>query len=88
MIGMSKSTEVSSDIKLIDFGMAKKYLDKDGKHVECQSLAYFQGNRIFASSHAMFMKTTSRKDDLISLYYLIVFLVDNSLPFINVSRNQ
>ena len=26
--------------------------------------------------------STSRKDDLISLYYLIIFLIEDSLPFI------
>ena len=29
----------------------------------------------------MSMKTTSRKDDLISLYYLISYLIDGNLPF-------
>ena len=30
----------------------------------------------------MNMYTTSRKDDLVSLYYLIVYIIDGDLPFL------
>jgi len=30
----------------------------------------------------MDMKTTSRKDDLISLYYLLIYLIEDDLPFL------
>ena len=81
MIGMS-SSDVCSDVKLIDFGMAKKFLDTSGNHLKCEDLLFFEGNRMFASHNAMSLKTTSRKDDLISLSYLIIYLNDGTLPFI------
>ena len=52
MIGMSRSTEVSSDIKLIDFGLAKPYLDPDGKHIEREKVDKFAGNFLFSSPNA------------------------------------
>ena len=81
MIG-SSSSDVYSDVKLIDFGMAKKYLDKFENHVKCEDLPFFEGNKVFASHNALSLKTTSRKDDLISLSYLIIYLIDGALPFI------
>ena len=34
----------------------------------------FKGNLMFSSSHAMDFKTTSRRDDVISLFYFLVYL--------------
>ena len=39
----------------------------------------FQGNTLFASERQMSCKKTSRKDDLISLFYLLIFMLNNSL---------
>ena len=82
MIGMPSNSN-SSDIKLIDFGIATEYLDKERNHIKCQELKYFEGTTAFSSYNALNFKTTSRKDDMISLYYIIVYTIQGTLPFIN-----
>jgi hypothetical protein len=60
---------------LVDFGLASKFLDKNGKHIPKGSLSMFKGNMLFASYNQMNFGTTSRKDDLISLYYILIYLL-------------
>ena len=64
---------------LIDFGFAAKYMDKDGNHIEQgkKEDSRFQGNITFASKHQMDFKITSRRDDLISLCYLLFYVLNN-----------
>ena len=68
---------------MIDFGLAKKYLDASGKHVPIAKEQVFSGNMIFASKNAFNMVTQSRRDDLISLCYFMIYLVDGDLDFLD-----
>lgn len=69
-------------IKLIDFGISKTYLDENGDHVEEKSENLFKGNFIFASVNAFNFTTLSRRDDFISLCYLLIYMVDDGTsPF-------
>ena len=43
---------------------------------------FFQGNLIFASKHCFNLVTHSRRDDLISLAYLLLYLIDGDLAFL------
>jgi len=69
-------------IRIIDFGLAKKYVDANGQHIQQTGEKLFQGNMIFASKNAFNMKTQSRRDDLISLCYFLLYLVDGDLTFL------
>ena len=59
-----------------------------------ENVEVFRGNMIFASVNLFKFKITSRRDDLISLMFMLVFLFnDGHLPFINdeqdtMPRNQ
>ena len=70
------------EIRLIDFGISKKYLDEHGNHIQKSNESIFRGNMIFSSINAFNFETLSRRDDLISLCYLLVFILDGDLPFI------
>ena len=60
---------------LIDFGMSEKYTDQDQDSV-------FQGNLLFASLDKLNFKKTTRKDDLVSLAYMMMFLTCNhEMPY-------
>ena len=89
MIGES-SVEDSwfSDLRLIDFGLCTDYKDGSGQHIKESASGSFTGNFAFASSDQMHFKTTSRRDDLISLSYLLVHLVDGTLPFLNMRKDK
>lgn len=68
--------------RLIDFGLAKKFLQEDGSHIPLKKEKLFQGNLIFASVNTFNMITHSRRDDLISLCYFMLYLVDGDLAFL------
>lgn len=65
-----------ASIHLIDFGCSIKFQDRDGKHLEQKQIEKFRGNILFASANQMQRKQTSRRDDLISLCYLLVYLIN------------
>ena len=75
MIGSADPRDKSSDIKLIDFGLAEKYLDKNGDHIERTEVDEFRGNILFGSHNTMSFHTSTRKNDLISLSYLLIFII-------------
>jgi len=53
MVGYPKSVRGHEDhlykIKMIDFGLAQKFVDANGKHIPAVKERFFQGNLIFAS---------------------------------------
>jgi serine/threonine protein kinase len=63
-------------IKIIDFGMATKYIDNNGVHKPMHQMKEFKGNLIFASTSVVSFNRPSRKDDLISLSYFLLFLLN------------
>ena len=69
-------------IRLIDFGLCKKWHEADGSHIAMKTERIFQGNMIFASKNAFNYQTQSRRDDLISLCYFLLYLVDGDLSFL------
>ena len=64
---------------LIDFGNVTKYTDKKGLHLleETSEDKGFKGNILFASKNQLEFKLTSRRDDIISLCYLMLYLVND-----------
>lgn len=64
-------------INLVDFGFATSYL-ADGKkeHIQKSEVAFYRGNFIFSSINQLKYRTTSRRDDIHSLFYLIVYLLN------------
>jgi serine/threonine protein kinase len=79
---LSNAKDSLHKIRIIDFGLAKKYIDEDGKHISAQVEQLFQGNIIFASKNAFNMVTLSRRDDLISLCYLMIYMLNGDLVFL------
>jgi len=75
------------EIRLVDFGFASKFIDKDGQHIKLTNTEIFRGNMVFASvSQFDFIKTT-RRDDLISLCYLLVYMFNKGdVPYVHTSN--
>ena len=70
-------------IRIIDFGLVKPWRDPaTQEHVKKKRERFFQGNMIFASKNAFNLFTQSRRDDLMSLCYLLIYLVDGDLAFL------
>ena len=75
----------NSIIYLIDFGLSKKYMSsRTGKHVKFSINKKWSGTSRFASANSLRGVAQSRRDDLESLCYVLLFLMKGSLPWDNV----
>jgi len=74
-ICVGKPKEQNPDtLKLIDFGLCTKYLNESGEHIDQKESQKFRGNVLFCSPNQMNFESTSRRDDVISLFYFLVYL--------------
>ncbi|CDW86942.1 serine threonine protein kinase [Stylonychia lemnae] len=65
----------NNKVVLIDFGSATSYIDKDTKqHIRDSSYKQMKGTPCTASIHSHNNKEVSRRDDLISAIYCIMYL--------------
>ena len=67
---------------LIDFGLSSRYLDESGEHIKFQKVNTFRGNLVFSSKNAFNMDPLSRRDDFISLAYLLLYLSEGVSTFL------
>ena len=64
-------------LNLIDFGLASNWKNlKTGQHHEDEKVSYFKGNIYFASANKMMYRRPSRQDDLHSLVYLMIYIIN------------
>lgn len=77
------------DIYLIDFGLARRYcqiVDNQVEHIKRVKVQSFTGTARYASIDAQQQFTTSRKDDLESLCYILIYFLKSKLPWQQVPR--
>ncbi|GLT71342.1 hypothetical protein SLA2020_433710 [Shorea laevis] len=77
------STSQEKKLFLVDLGLATKWKDgSSGQHVDYdQRPDMFRGTVRYASVHAHLGRTASRRDDLESLAYTLIFLHRGRLPW-------
>lgn len=77
------STPQEKKLFLVDLGLATRWRDSSsGQHVEYdQRPDVFRGTVRYASVHAHLGRTASRRDDLESLAYTLIFLHKGRLPW-------
>ena len=67
-----------SKLTLIDFGLCDRFITESGKHhSSSEEVQDFKGNLIFASARQLKFLKSSRKDDLLSLGYMLVYLLND-----------
>ena len=80
LIGTGKK---ANTLFVIDFGLAKRYISpKSGEHIEQSQKRNLTGNEKYCSANAQMAYEQSRKDDLISIAYMLIqFANDGYLPW-------
>ena len=72
--------EEYNKLYLIDYGLSKFFKDKKNRHIPFTDKKSFIGTTRYASIGAHLGHELSRKDDLCSLGYLLLFLINGVVP--------
>ena len=73
---------------MIDFGLSTKYQDENINHLPKQKSTFFKGNLVFGSRNAFRGISLSRRDDLISLADLLLYLIVGDLEYMKDGENE
>ena len=86
---MTGRKEYKDVLYLIDFGLSKKYIDsKTGEHVKFKNNHKLNGTARFASVYALEGYELSRRDDLESLCYVLIYLLKGTLPWTRLKNKN
>ena len=77
-----------SKLYCIDFGLSKKYLKKNGNHIDFSDKKRFCGTARYASIAAHTNKEQSRKDDLESIAYILIYMYKGKLPWQGIKHKE
>lgn len=76
----------SSQIYLIDLGLCKNFITPDGQHLPLIKTGEFVGTARYASISCHQGIELSRKDDLESWFYMLIYFMKGSLPWQGLSK--
>jgi casein kinase 1 epsilon len=76
-----------NQIYLIDFGFCKSYID-NGQHNKIKKTSHMIGSKNYASINSHKCNDLSRRDDLESLSYMLMYFYTGKLPWNTISDDQ
>ena len=74
------NNETNKQLYIIDFGFCKTYMNND-KHIECKSTNSLIGSLTYASINSHNLIELSRRDDLESLGYMLIYFYMGELEW-------
>jgi len=79
----------TSIIYIIDFGLSKKYRSsRTGRHISFSKNKNFFGSFNFSSVNSMKGFEMSRRDDLESIGYMLIYLIKGKLPWSHLEKGK
>jgi serine/threonine protein kinase len=72
-------------VYIIDFGFCKKYIQNDGEHIKCNTLSKILGTPNYISINIHELYEPSRRDDMESLGYMLLYFYYGYLPWENIN---
>ncbi|CAD8084168.1 unnamed protein product [Paramecium sonneborni] len=76
----------NNKIYIIDFGISKVYKDANNHHMPFRQNRSFLGTTRYASIAAHLGQELSRKDDLESMMYILLYFIRGQLPWQNIQN--
>jgi serine/threonine protein kinase len=87
LLGISQNDEIKTNIYIIDFGFSKKFINDDETHIINKPIHKLIGTPNFASINSHNLCELSRRDDLESIAYSLIYLYYGKLPWQNAKIN-
>ena len=78
---IKKNILLRTKLHIVNFKFTKSYKDASGLHFPQEKLDSFEGSTLFASVEQMKQNSPSRRDDLKSLLYILITLLNNGKLF-------
>ena len=77
-------------LSLVDFGFSTPFICMyDGSHRPPSKCMHFRGNLLFGSKYQLNFDRTSRRDDLFSLFFLMIFIINRgNFPGVTWNHTQ
>ena len=73
---------------LIDFGLSSFYFSHDGQHIQNNPISKIVGSYKYCSIHVNKLNSPTRRDDLISISYILILLLFKQLPWDNIKQSD
>ena len=73
-----------SCLHIIDYGLAKRYRKTCGQHIAEEQFRPAIGTKRYLSKNVLSGVTPSRRDDLISVIYILIYFRSGNLPWVGL----
>ena len=83
LFGLDKK---SKQLNMIDFGLAKKFVDSNRDHIKERTDRPIVGTIRYISSNVQDGLEASRRDDMISLAYMLIYIQIDQLPWQGIKK--